>query len=185
MATTQFSVRLIKEFTYRGQAQRFSNRYYLTGAAPADSAAWTTLVAGIKVLEQNLLGDSAYFKEAHGYLPGSEVAVHTEVMTGQGAITGGTKVPGDCAMVARWATSKRSTKNHTVYVFSYYHDVRSAGAPADNVYDPQLTAARTNLDLLHTGVTIGGVVRKRCTPDGAAAIGCAVNGFIGHRDFVN
>ena len=36
MAVTQYSVQTIKEFTYRGGIQQFSNRYYFDGSEPSN-----------------------------------------------------------------------------------------------------------------------------------------------------
>jgi hypothetical protein len=87
--------------------------------------------------------------------------------------------------VLRQATTKKSTKNHTVYCFSYFHLAMYllTGSLADTL----LTAQRTNItnfgNSLVAGVTIAGRTYKRTTPDGHLVTGAATEAFVGHRDF--
>ncbi len=188
MATTQSSIRTVKSFPYRGGgAKLFSNRYYFDGAAPADSNAWHDLMDAVTTLEKALWYADVTITEAFGYNAGSEVSVASKAyaLQGTGAFAGtGSYVPGDCAAVLRMATTKRSTKNHTVYVFSYYHGAfRITNGDRDTLLGLQKTAIEAYGNSWLNGIVVGGRTYKRTTPDGHATTGRAVDTYIGHRDF--
>jgi hypothetical protein len=84
------------------------------------------------------------------------------------------------------ATTKMSTKNHVVYVFSYYHGVLQANSAAtgDTPIASQLSNVQDMGDQLHNGITVGARTYKRTTPDGHATTGATAEPWIGHRDFL-
>jgi len=175
---------MVKQFTYRGALTNFSNRYYFDGAVPSS---WSALTAALVVYEKAIFNANVQIVGAHGYAPDSEVAIYNETMgvPGTGPITGVVELPGDCAIVLRQATTKKSTKNHTVYCFSYYHGVLADTAlgSGDNAIASQNTAVLTLGQAWQTGFTAGGRTYKRTTPDGHLVTGAAVAPYIGHRDF--
>lgn len=188
VATTQHSVRVVKKFMYRGDPlQEWSNRYYFDGGAPADTAAWHALFDELVLREKVFFKADVTIIGCHGYAPGSEVAVANKDYTqaGTATYTGSYPTPGDCAAVLRMATTKRSTKNHVVYVMSYFHGVRAqnSGENVDELWGGQRDAMDAYGLAWKNGITVGARTYKRTTPDGALTTGATTNHWITHRDF--
>lgn len=188
MAETQYSVRLVKTFAYEGDpVKQWSNRYFFDGGAPTDSTAWYALMDAISAAERPCYSSAVHQLAAYGYAPNSGVAVATKAYSVAGtlATSGLVATPGDCAGVLRQATTKRSVKNHPVYVFSYFHGVYWQATPGDP--DALATTQKTALENLgaawNTGLTVGARTYKRCTPDGHLVTGSAAEIWIRHRDF--
>jgi len=185
------SIRIVKNFNYRGTVRSFSNRYHFSGGTPADSAHWTTLSDAIvtveKTLYQSLSTTGAEIVEAIGYAGGSEVPVFTKTYTTQG--TGSfagllAVIPGDCAAMIRYSTADRSTKNHPIYVFNYYHAVYGQGGSsgADLVNAAQLAAYQAYAADWVAGFSDGANTYKRARPNGDAVTGSFVSPLVTHRD---
>lgn len=182
MAVTRPSIRLVKTFPFRGGTREFSNRYYFDGGTPVDSDAWHLFMDQIVAAEKAIYNPVVTITNAFGYEPPSDVAVASKAYTQAGTQPAGVATPGECAAILRHQTSKRSIKNHPVYVFSYFH-MAQRDADKDTL-DATQRAAITGYGLQwRNGFTLGAVTRKRCTPDGAVVTGHSVDQFIGHRDF--
>ncbi len=188
MAATQYRIKTVKTFPYRGDpVKTFSNSYYFDGGAPADSTAWHDLMDAVTALEKTIYLSAVHIVDAFGYGPTSDVAVASKSYALAGTLTasGASNTPGDCAICLRMATTKLSTKNHPVYVFSYFHEALYLGSSsdADTPHASQKTAIDNYGAAWQTGITVGARTYKRTTPDGAATTGHFVDPWITHRDF--
>ena len=181
-------VKIIKHFTYRGSVKPFSNAYHFNGGTPADGTHWHTLMDAVVDAEKEIYRDDVTIVSAVGYAAGSEVPVHTEVydVDGVGSFTGATNVPGDCAALLRYATTARTSKNHPVYLFNYFHGaLGETGNPADELNPFQLAAIEDYADAWMSGFSDGTITAVRAGPNGATAVSRLVATFIKHRDFSN
>lgn len=191
VAVTQYSIRTTKQFPYRADPnQQFTNRIYFDGGAVGDTAAMHTFMDACVLLEKTLYFSDVEIVKADMFAPGSDLPIASKAYTtlGTGAWSAGSQCPGDCAAVLRHSTTKLSTKNHTVYVFSYFHGVwtnaASTTAAKDTVFPAQHTAIDGFGSDWHNGFVVAGRTYKRTTPDGHLVTGHSVSEWVGHRDFL-
>lgn len=189
MAATS-SIRVVKQFTYRGVVRTFSNRYHIGTATVPDAAHWTTLsdaiTAAEKLIFMSLANGGAKIVQTVGYDPGSEIPVFTKTYALDGTLAGasGNPTPGDAAGLIRYSTPDRSTKNHPIYCFNYYHAIcaNAAVASHDQVAAAQLTVMQTYAAAWLTGFSDGVTTYKRSRPTGDLCTGSLVQTFLTHRD---
>lgn len=195
MATpdTKHSIVIYKSGDYRGGTKRTGNRYHFEGALPTDDSAWEAFADLIVASEKTIYNNLVTIVEAVGYDAGSASSTnphgdavftksYTTVGTG-GPWTGGIQTPGDCAMLVRYSTDARSTRNHPVYLMNYYHAAYADDTNADTLLAAQKTALEAFADAWVTGFVCDGTHRERCGPRGAVSVGRRVDPFIRHRDF--
>lgn len=180
------SIKVVKEMPYEGGTRRWSNRYYFTDGTPADSGLWTTLSDNVVDDEKSIHKADVTIVETIGYDVASDVPVFSKSYSTVGTKdwTGVNAAPGDCAAIARWSTDARSTKNHPVYLFNYFHRVGYHDATSADSLDTNIRNAIVNYcqDWI-TGFSDGSVPHMRCGPRGAVALDIIVDEYIRHRDF--
>lgn len=184
------SIRIVKNFTYRATVRQFSNRYHIGTAVPPDSTHWTTfadaVVAAERLIFPSFSSGGATIVEAVGYAPGSDVPVFTKTYSADGSLnpTGFLPTPGDVAALVRYSTPDRSTKNHPVYCFNFYHAVSAAGSGGnqDVLLASQRTAMSTYAALWVSGISDGTTTFHRSRPTGNLVTGALVENLLTHRD---
>jgi hypothetical protein len=190
---TKHSLVIVKQFTYRGATRTFSNRYHFEGALPSNPTQWVALADNVTDAEADCYPDSTEIIQAIGFDAGSATstnphgdAVWTKTYAVPGTFvpaTGEREAPGDCVALVRYDTNARSTKNHPVYLFNYFH-----GAVIDNSVVDLLSPTQRNKWGLYagawvTGFSDGSTNRERCGPRGAVSTGHLVDQYVRHRDF--
>jgi len=180
------SIRTTKRFTFKLATHDWSNRYFFHGGVPSSSANWYALMDAITNIEKTMFDAATSIISATGYEAGSDVPVASKSysLTGTLASTGVT-TPGECAVLLRMATDGRSTKNHPIFCFSYYHGAKrvSTSDHQDEVATDQKTAVGVLGAGWISGITAGGITAVRCSPAGHSCTGYLVERFITHRDF--
>jgi len=183
---SEASIKVIKQFTYRGAAKQWSNRYYFDNDAPADSTKWTTFSDLVVLHEKVPLSSGVTIVETMGYEAGSDVPVYTKTYSVAGLVnkTFYPDAPGDAALLLRWSTADRTSKNHPLYLFNYYHGVLLEGAEdGDTAAAETVTKLGTYAGQWITGHSDGSVTHHRCGPNGQLATGQLVTATVRHRDF--
>jgi hypothetical protein len=187
---TAASIRVVKKFLFRGADRFFSNRYYFSAGAPTDATHWTTLSDAIVTAEKPCFlaygSGGSQIVATVGYAGGSEIPVFNKTYTtnGTGTWTTVLPVPGDCAALIRYSTADRSSKNHPIYLFNYYHSIQNDATSStyDNLHPTQRTNMGTYASAWVAGFSDGTTTHKRSRPNGNVATGSLVELAITHRD---
>jgi len=182
------SIRVVKLINFKGGTRHYSNRYSFTGGTPADDTHWHTLMDAVTTAEKAIHYNNTTITEALGYAAGSDVPVSTKVYSLTGTLSPSATnqfAPGEVAALVRWSTAARSTKNHPIYCFSYFHGVLTQvlATAVDKLEVNQKAAMATYATAWITGFSDGTITAKRATPSGHTATGSLVEEFVTHRDF--
>jgi hypothetical protein len=183
------SIKIVKNFNWRQNNTQFTNRYHFNGGTPSDATHWATLSNAIVTAEKAIYPPSVEIVSAIGYAAGSDVPVHTSSYTTAGTFTIPStekQAPGECVALLRWATAARSSKNHPVFLFNYYHGVIANYNSLDEedlVSTGQKAAINTYAGSWITGFSDGTLTLVRAGPNGATATGAVAEQWITHRDF--
>jgi hypothetical protein len=185
--STRPSIKIVHSFPYRGGTKEWSCRYFLTGS-DFTSGQFDTLADAITADEKIIYGNEVTITEAVGYNAGSDVPVFTKsyAITGTLATSGSYRLPGDSAVMVRYSTDQRTSKNHPIYLWNWYHGARGAtGDVGDDLLTLQHTHAEDFAAAAVAGWSDGTTTRHKCGPRGAVALGYFVNAYTHHRDFPN
>ncbi len=182
------SLKLTKSFSFKGGLRSFSNRYHFLGGTPADDAHWDALVDLVVAAEALIYPEPVTISQAVGYGAGSDVPLYTEDLIVAGSFTpagGSVLAVGEAAALVRYATDARSTKNHPIYCFNYYHSAYSdaAGGNPDNFLGSQRAVLETYAAAWLAGFSDGVHTYTRASPAGHACTTVIVDEFLTHRDF--
>lgn len=185
MAATP-SVKVLKTRTYKGGTKTWTNRYHFSGGTPSDNAHWETLFDNIVDAEKLIYTGSNEIVECIGYAAGSDLPVHSKsyAVTGSAVFTGIIEAPSNDVALLRYDTDQRTSKNHPIYLFSYFHSAGyTSGGAVDTLNTPLKNAIATYGQAWIDGFSDGANTYHRAGPNGAVAQGKLVSTYITHRDF--
>jgi hypothetical protein len=180
------SITIIKEFTYRGAREEWSNTYNFSGPVPADNQAWLELGNAIWTAEKPSLIPDVKVVQYYGYVGGTVASVAQidrrlepeAARSGTAAVAAGDKLAGDQAVMLR-ALVGNSVKGKKVYIRKYFHGCPGGAGDADLVVGTVTNTLNTLGDKLLDGTLPGG--RKWCSPSGRVAIQPSVSPFVTTR----
>lgn len=181
-------MRVLKLLNFKGGTRVTSNRYHFLGGTPADAAHWHTLMDAVTAAEKLVTNDITTITEAIGYAAGSDVPVASKVYSIVGTCTAaaaGYVAAGECAALVRYSTAERTSKNHPIYLFNYYHGAyaHQTGGTGDALDANMRSALETYAAAWIAGFSDGTNTYTRCGPNGQAATGATVEEWLTHRDF--
>lgn len=173
---------------FKGGSRTWSNRYFFENGAPSGDTRWHTLMDNVVAAEAPIYTGGITIIECWGYDAGSEVPVSEKAYSTGGSFIQGSnsqRAHGEAAALVRYSTAKRSSKNHPVYLFNYYHWIctKTDTTDRETLTSGQAAAISTYVNHWLSGFTDGSQLHRRCGPDGTLALGVAVEEFATHRDF--
>lgn len=174
-------------FTFRGATRVWSTSVHFNGGTPSSSAHWHTLFDNIVAELKNDIYTFNEIVEVVGYAAGSTVAADQKSYTQAGLIplaSGNFRCPGEAVALLRWDTPARTSKNHPIYLFNYWHGVANDASNVDKPVN-DVTSGITNFAnfLQGSGFTDGVNVYTRAGPNGVTAGSFQVDTYLTHRDF--
>lgn len=186
MAATP-SIKFTKETVHKGSIRLYSNRYHFNGGTPADSTHWKALADAILPYEKQLITSGLHVVEAIGYAAGSDVPVWSFTYNAAGTASYDSSdgpCPSDVAALLRYATTARTSKNHPIYLFSYYHNAyRETSSGIDSIS----LELKSEIEAFGTawiaGFSDGTNTYVRSGPNGATGTSRSVEDYLTHRDF--
>jgi len=183
------SVKVIKSFHFKGGTRSFSNRYHFNGGTPADGTHWDTLFTNVVTAEKAIFSSAVTIIECIGYAAGSDVPVRTKTFSTAGTLSpaaGGISTPGEVVALVRFSTAARSTKNHPIYLFKYFHGayaLADSSTSHDLLEANQKAAMSTYAGSWISGFSDGTITALLASPQGSLATGHAQEEYLTHRDF--
>lgn len=185
MAATP-SVKVIKNSPFKSGSRMWSNRYHFNGGVPSGDTQWHALMDAVVAAEKTLYGSDTSIVECVGYDAGSDVPVSSKTYATAGTYAGGgTECPLEVCALLRYSTTARTSKNHPVYLFNYFHATFREVTVAD--YETLRPAAKTLIDTYASawisGFSDGAHTLVRAGPNGATATGHQTETYLTHRDF--
>lgn len=176
----QASITIVKDFSYRGALEEWSNTYHFTNDAPTTQGRWQVFADAIIAAEKACLPATTRIIRVTGHKAGVKprdffhdyLALTTQV-AGTLAIAGGNDPnPGDVAAWVRWATDQFTSKGKPIFLRSYMHDVASGNTrtTCDTLMSTEKTALETYATAWITGFSDGTVTHARSGPNGAVGL---------------
>jgi hypothetical protein len=180
------SIKVVKQSPWRGGSRLWSNRYHFNGGTPGSDAAWHTLMDNVVAAEKAIFGSEHEIVHCYGYAAGSDVPVSDKAYTTVGTLlTSGTRaMPLEVAVLGRYTTTARTSKNHPVYLFNFWHGALGENAAPDDTLDgSQKTAVEDYMTDWINGFSDGSNTYHRAGPNGASGVVRSVDQWLHHRDF--
>lgn len=171
---------------FKGGTREFSNRYFFDGGSGLSPAQWATLDGNVVTAEKAIHGTAVHIVRVVGFEAGSDVNVYERSLSQAGTCNpSGYYASGETAALVRFSTTGRTSKNHPIYLFSYYHHVFHGGndTDCDTLVAAQRTAMQTYSDAWISGFSDGTHTLTRTGRQGHAATAAFVEEYVTHRDF--
>lgn len=179
------SLKITKQSKWRGDlTHEWSNRYHFTGGTPVDNTHWETLRTAVVNAEKAIFTSGIKITDVQGYEAGSDLSVFG--WTGSTTCTNassGNPMMGEICALCRWKTAARTTFNHPIYLFKYWHGVNGLTSD-DNLLDTtQKTAMETYAAAWVTGFSDGTNTLRLCGPNGASGSSPTVDQYLRTHSF--
>jgi len=182
---------VVKRFNYRGDAtEEYSNRYILTGSAPATSALWRTLFDALVTAEKVVYPLNTNVVRGYGYATADDDATavwSVDLTVSPNTVVPGTlttssnpQMPGDSAVWVRWKLDRTNSKGKYIYLRKYFHPAYNTQTTnGDGVLGAQITALNLLGSKLEDGSFLDG--RKVTDKYGTNVIGHGASLYVTTR----
>lgn len=186
-APTRVGVKVVWSSPYRGGTKVWSQLWHFDGPTTwSGQSQFDTFAIALEGQLLGLLPSDTTLVEMVGYNAGSFVPVftHSFALAGTSSASSGVVTPLEAAALVRFTTTQRSSKNHPIYLFKWFHAVRAGGSGAAETLDSGLKGnINSNMGTIIGGLSDGTQNRFYCGPFGAVAQTRLVETYVHMREF--
>lgn len=182
----QAGIKLTFSFSWRGSTKNWSQLYHLTQGSWQDQGHFNAASDALWNLLKTAIPSRNTLVSSTGYNPGSFLPVFSKSYGAAGTFTdtANPQATGEACMLVKFTTTQRTTKNHPIYLFKWFHGVQSEGTTSpDTLRSGIRTTMQGQIDTLMGGISDGTLTRKYCGPFGAVAQVGTVNTLLHIREF--
>jgi hypothetical protein len=163
---------MIFTMPYRGGTKTWSQLWHFNGGAWQDQTHFDTLSDNLWNEVKSVTLASVTLVETIAYNPGSSLPVYTKSYGAAGTYTdtSNPQAMGEVCMLWRFTTDQRSTKNHPIYLFKWFHHTQSDGSSSPDVLRSGIHSTCSSvISAIVAGLSDGTLTRVYCGPRGAVA----------------
>lgn len=185
-AATQAGIKFVYSFSYQGNTKQFSQLWHFTGGAWQDQTHFDTMSDAVWNEIKSVTCSRVTLVETVGYNPGSSLPVYTKSYGASGTYTdtSNPQAHGEACMLWRFSTTQRSTKNHPIYLFKWFHGTQTDGATSpDTLRSGIHSSCSSVIAAIVAGLSDGTLTRVYCGPRGAVAQSGTCDTLLAVREF--
>lgn len=184
---TRVGVKVGFTFSWRGASHSWGQLYHFDGPTSwADQTHFDTFAVNLWNQIKQPLPARVTCNDMTAYNAGSFLPVfnHTIAAAGGYTDTSNPQAAGELCMLWRFTTDQRTTKNHPIYLFKWFHGMQTDGATSpDSLRAGIVATAATPISSLLSGISDGTNSRKYCGPRGAVALSGTCYSTLHAREF--
>ncbi len=183
---SQAGVKLSFTFSWQGSTKGWSQLYHFTQGSWQDQGHFNALSDNLWNTIKTFIPARNTLVSTTAYNPGSFLPVYTKAYGSAGTYTDTTnpQAPGEACCLVRFTTTQRTSKNHPIYLFKWFHGMQTNGLTAPDVLRSGIqTTAQGNINTLVAGLSDGTLTRFYCGPFGAVGQAGTVNTNLHIREF--
>lgn len=174
-------------FSWRGSTKGWSQLWHFSGPTSwADQTHFDTFAVNFWNVIKPPIPARNTCTTMTAYDAGSFLPVFTHSISAAGAYTdtSNPQAPGEACMLLRFLTDARTTKNHPIYLFKWFHGMQTDGNTSPDTLRSGIhsNGAGVVTDVL-AGISDGTNTRNYCGPRGAVAQSGTCNTLLHVREF--
>lgn len=185
-APTQAGIKLTFSFSYQGNTKVWSQLWHFTGGSWQDQTHFNALSDALWNQVKTVTCSRVTLVSSTGYNPGSFLPVYTKSYSAAGTYTdtSNPQAHGEACMLWRFTTDQRSTKNHPIYLYKWFHGTQSDGSTSPDTLRAGIhSSAAPPIAAILAGLSDGTLTRIYAGPRGAVAQSGTCNTLLHVREF--
>jgi len=177
---------MVYSFSWRGSTHVWSQLWHVTGGSWQDQTHFNSFSDALWNEVKTITCARVTLVETVAYNPGSFLPVYTKTYGSAGTYTdtSNPQAGGEDCMLWKFTTDQRTTKNHPIYLYKWFHGTQTDGATSpDSLRNGIHSTAGGVISDIVAGLSDGTLTRKYCGPYGAVAQSGTCNALLHNREF--